>query len=145
MFWLNQNNLWECFWLLLLDKNTTSILKMFKSQLLQQVFNSFLFFSFFSFLSFSVLKISINQPKILGIMGVMGNKGGVSIRFSLHDCSFCFINTHLNAHLANILRFSFPQLFLCLFFFLAYLYFVRRNQDYHDISKRIQFNFPGFI
>lgn len=48
----------------------------------------------------------------------MGNKGGIAIRFMYRDSSFCFINCHLNAHLENTMR---------------------RNQDYHDIARRVQF------
>lgn len=36
-----------------------------------------------------------------GIYGYWGNKGGVSIRFSLYGHSVCFLNCHLAAHIHN--------------------------------------------
>ena len=35
---------------------------------------------------------------------IQGNKGGVSVRLSLHDTSLCFINSHLAAHQGEIER-----------------------------------------
>lgn len=54
----------------------------------------------------------------VGIMGMLGNKGGVAIRFSLYDSPICFVCAHLAAHRENI---------------------AGRNSDYKNIIERTVF------
>lgn len=54
-----------------------------------------------------------------GFLKTYGNKGGVAIRFNIHETSICFVNCHLAAHLEECLR---------------------RNRDYHEIFARTMFD-----
>lgn len=53
-----------------------------------------------------------------GIMGIVGNKGAVGIRFKIYNDYVCFVNCHLAAHPNQVLR---------------------RNQDLEDLHKRLVF------
>uniref|UniRef100_A0A7S4NMY5 Inositol polyphosphate-related phosphatase domain-containing protein n=1 Tax=Guillardia theta TaxID=55529 RepID=A0A7S4NMY5_GUITH len=37
-----------------------------------------------------------------GFLGLVGNKGGIAVKFSLGDRSLCFINSHLSAHQSQV-------------------------------------------
>ncbi|KAG0302421.1 hypothetical protein BGZ98_007510 [Dissophora globulifera] len=54
----------------------------------------------------------------VGIMGVLGNKGGVSVRIRYKDSYLCFVGSHLAADTNQI---------------------DRRNQDYQEICRRLTF------
>ncbi|KAF9351436.1 hypothetical protein BGX26_010562 [Mortierella sp. AD094] len=58
----------------------------------------------------------------VGIMGVLGNKGGVSIRIRYKDSYLCFIGSHLAADTSQL---------------------ERRNQDYQEICRRLAFPSSG--
>lgn len=47
-----------------------------------------------------------------------GNKGGIGISIKLNETSICFVNSHLAAHQSEV---------------------ERRNEDYHEIIRRMQF------
>ncbi|KAF0711931.1 hypothetical protein As57867_004966, partial [Aphanomyces stellatus] len=54
----------------------------------------------------------------VGIMGMMGNKGGVAIRMKLYDSPICFVCAHLAAHTHNV---------------------AGRNADFANILTKIEF------
>jgi phosphatidylinositol-bisphosphatase len=54
----------------------------------------------------------------VGVLGVMGNKGAVSIRFNYHDTSFCFVAAHLSSGKGEV---------------------EARNRDYFEIIRKTTF------
>ncbi|KAL1922020.1 uncharacterized protein VTP21DRAFT_10662 [Calcarisporiella thermophila] len=57
-----------------------------------------------------------------GIMGLMGNKGGVAVRLGFRDSYFTFVNAHLAAFTNQV---------------------ERRNQDYAELCRRLGFPLPS--
>ena len=55
----------------------------------------------------------------VGVMGMMGNKGGVAIRIQFYDSTLCFVNSHLAAHRENV---------------------AGRNADYVNVLGKINFD-----
>jgi len=54
----------------------------------------------------------------VGVLGVMGNKGAVSVRFNYHDTSFCFVAAHLSSGKGEV---------------------EARNRDYFEIIRKTTF------
>jgi inositol polyphosphate 5-phosphatase INPP5B/F len=54
----------------------------------------------------------------VGVMGMMGNKGGVSIRLQFYDSTLCFVCSHLAAHRENV---------------------VGRNADFQNVYSKTSF------
>ncbi|GKY94005.1 hypothetical protein MPSEU_000367300 [Mayamaea pseudoterrestris] len=55
----------------------------------------------------------------VGVMGMMGNKGGVSIRLHFYDTTLCFVCSHLAAHRENV---------------------TGRNQDFSNVYSKMVFD-----
>lgn len=54
-----------------------------------------------------------------GLLGMMGNKGAVAVRFMFKDSHFCFVNSHLAADSTMV---------------------DKRNQDFKDICNKLEFS-----
>mmetsp|Transcript_6235 Transcript_6235/g.9051 ORF Transcript_6235/g.9051 Transcript_6235/m.9051 type:complete len:807 (-) Transcript_6235:128-2548(-) len=54
----------------------------------------------------------------VGVMGMMGNKGGVSTRLQFYDSTICIVNSHLAAHRENV---------------------AGRNADFKNISSKLKY------
>ena len=54
----------------------------------------------------------------VGLLNTLGNKGGVALRFRVHDTMFCFVASHLAA---------FDEMV------------EKRNSDYRELTRRITF------
>jgi phosphatidylinositol-bisphosphatase len=65
------------------------------------------------------VKYVSNDSVGVGVMGMMGNKGGISIRIQFYDSTMCFVNSHLAAHRENI---------------------AGRNADYQNILSKLSFD-----
>lgn len=59
-----------------------------------------------------------SQTAGVGVMGMMGNKGGAAIRLKFHDTTMCLVAAHLAAHRDNV---------------------AGRNADFANILQRVQF------
>lgn len=58
------------------------------------------------------------QTAGVGVLGLMGNKGGVSVRLQFHDTTLCCVSAHLAAHRDNV---------------------AGRNADFANILQRVAF------
>eukprot|EP00033_Pygsuia_biforma_P002756 GCRY01003045.1.p1 GENE.GCRY01003045.1~~GCRY01003045.1.p1 ORF type:complete len:870 (-),score=81.03 GCRY01003045.1:203-2641(-) len=58
----------------------------------------------------------------VGVLGVMGNKGGVGVRFQLGASTYCFVCSHLAAHFDAVQE---------------------RNNNQHEITRRMVFGLDG--
>ena len=67
----------------------------------------------------SRVKYVDTEQVAVGVMGIAGNKGGVSVRVQFYDSTFCFINSHLAAHRENV---------------------IGRNNDFKNIFERTKFD-----
>uniref|UniRef100_A0A7S2VYZ6 Rho-GAP domain-containing protein n=1 Tax=Eucampia antarctica TaxID=49252 RepID=A0A7S2VYZ6_9STRA len=65
------------------------------------------------------VKYIIGTTVSVGLMGMMGNKGAVSIRLQFYDSTICIVNAHLAAHRENT---------------------AGRNADFHNIIQKLRYD-----
>lgn len=65
------------------------------------------------------VKAVVADHVCVGVMGVMGNKGGVAVRLNFYDSTLCFVCAHMAAHRENV---------------------VGRNADYMNVFSKATFD-----